>query len=513
MSKSEQPDPEREELVAYLDGELSHAESESVELQMRADQEVRAQLQQYDRVWNALDHLPRATVDDNFARTTIEMATVEARKDIASQTAMLPIRKRNYRLKLMGMAVAATVLGFMALSTILPSENRTLYTNLPVVSQLEAYSEVRDIEFLRKLQQECGDWLIADYGQAVEADAQELAALTTASYRERRSHVQQLAEDERADLADKARRYAGLSPPMRDELNARHAAIAAAPDADELRATMLAHQAWALELREGEQAELRQLDTDARVARIAESQARMKARGEKHLSKGELVALRQVFRTAVDDPEILALRQELIKVLPKVQGIEPGMPREARIKRWVVMQFARSRPHESIGLALMASAGKHDAIRLPELSAYVDAVESKLQVALDESTLEYINTLEQSDRRKRLANWLHDSQKRKRPDTATLEEYFVSGSLPPDVQQKLLAMPKEEMLRSLEERYRQEMMGDTDQGNRNGREFDRRGSDPPRSGRGGELGDRDDRRREGRGPGGPRGDRPLPPGA
>lgn len=509
MNHSKQPDPLHEDLVAYLDGELSDVESESLELQMREDQQTRTQLQQYDRVWNALDHLSKATVDDNFARTTIEMATVEARQDMAAQTAMLPIRKRNYRLKLAGMAVAATLLGFALLSFLLPSENRTLYANLPLISQLEAYSEVRDIEFLRKLNQECGDWLLADYGQAVEPEAAALATLTTASYRERRTYVEQLDEDQRADLADKAQRYAGLSPPMRDELSDRHATLAAAPDADDLRKVMLAHQAWTLELREGEQAELRQLDTDTRVARIAEKHARMKARGEKQLSQAELVALRQAFRAAVDDAEILALREKLIQVLPKVKGFEPGMSREDRIKRWVVMQFTRSRPHESIGLALMASAGKHDAIKLPELAAYVEAVETKLKSALDNSTLEHFNSLELSDRRKLLANWLHDSQKRKRPDTATLEEYFVSGSLPPDVQQKLLSMPKEEMLRSLEERYRQEMMGNTEQGPRGGREFDRRGGESQRNGRG----EGGDRRRDGRGPGGPRGERSPPPGA
>ena len=88
-----------EELTAYLDGELSREESEQLEQRLSEQEHVRSELQRFDRVWNALDQLPQATVGDSFTRTTIEMAAVEAEKDLALQTRQLPIQKRNYRLQ------------------------------------------------------------------------------------------------------------------------------------------------------------------------------------------------------------------------------------------------------------------------------------------------------------------------------------------------------------------------------------------------------------------------------
>lgn len=500
-----------EQLVAYLDGELSASESESIERSIHNDDSVKSELQQYDRVWNALDDLPRATVDDSFARTTIEMATVQARQELAEQTAMLPVRKRNTRTKLAGLVVVATLLGFIAFSAVLPNPNRTLYANLPLISQLDAYLEVQDVEFLRRLNQECGDWLLGDYGEAANADAAMLATLTSANYGERRRHVLQLDEDEAADLADKAKRYSRLSPPMRDEVATREVEITTAPDADTLRKTMLAYYAWAVDLPEGEQAALRQLDTEARVASVVELQRRLSRQDANQLSPAEVAALRKVYKAAAEDAELLRLRQELLDIMPKVEGFTPGMRREERFRIVLVMQFMRSKPRESIGMALLASGGRHDALKRPQFVAYVTAIESYLMDAFDESTTQRLRSMPQHERSRLLAKWLRETRSRKRPDLATLEEYFVSGSLPADEQQKLLSMPRDEMLRSLERRYRREMMGDAglnrlDHLERRGREvdeFDRRGP-PPRPGGPGEGPP------EGRGPRGRRFDRPTP---
>ena len=105
-------DPVREQLVAYLDGELPAEEVRQVEQRLRSDEPFRRQLQGLERAWNALDELPRATVDDNFSKTTIEMAAVEAQREVASLTAAMPVRRRRRRVGLLVSGLLAAAAGF-----------------------------------------------------------------------------------------------------------------------------------------------------------------------------------------------------------------------------------------------------------------------------------------------------------------------------------------------------------------------------------------------------------------
>ena len=89
MSSSDlQPDDARtQELVAYLDGELPDAAARRVEHLLATDDEYRRQLGELDQAWSALDSLPTPTVDDKFARTTIEMVALAAQQDLNHRTA------------------------------------------------------------------------------------------------------------------------------------------------------------------------------------------------------------------------------------------------------------------------------------------------------------------------------------------------------------------------------------------------------------------------------------------
>src|SRR3989304_6239050 len=70
-----------EELVAYLDGELSFEASRRVEQRLATGAAFPRQLNDLDEAWSALDALPSTVVDDDFTRTTIEMVSVAAARD------------------------------------------------------------------------------------------------------------------------------------------------------------------------------------------------------------------------------------------------------------------------------------------------------------------------------------------------------------------------------------------------------------------------------------------------
>ena len=88
MSTSDlQPDDARtEELVAYLDGELPDEAARLVEQRLATDDDYRRQLGELDQAWSALEALPTPTVDDKFARTTIEMVALAAQRDLTQQS-------------------------------------------------------------------------------------------------------------------------------------------------------------------------------------------------------------------------------------------------------------------------------------------------------------------------------------------------------------------------------------------------------------------------------------------
>ena len=115
-----------EDLVAYLDGELSAEESRRVEERLADDAGSRRQLRDLDQAWEALDALPATAVADDFARTTIEMVALDAKKAQGQQVAELVTRQLARRWW-WGLGAAMALLGgFVAARWLLPSADATL---------------------------------------------------------------------------------------------------------------------------------------------------------------------------------------------------------------------------------------------------------------------------------------------------------------------------------------------------------------------------------------------------
>ena len=74
--ESIQNDSVEEELSAYLDGELDAESVRKVERRLARDGSYQLELQRLERAWRLLDDLPRATVDESFTKSTIEMVAV-----------------------------------------------------------------------------------------------------------------------------------------------------------------------------------------------------------------------------------------------------------------------------------------------------------------------------------------------------------------------------------------------------------------------------------------------------
>src|SRR5271155_4554567 len=72
MSKPPRLDDwEREELIAFLDGELKGEEARLIERKLNLDPTVRAEADAYKRTWDLLDYLPRPQASSSFTEKTL----------------------------------------------------------------------------------------------------------------------------------------------------------------------------------------------------------------------------------------------------------------------------------------------------------------------------------------------------------------------------------------------------------------------------------------------------------
>lgn len=143
----------QEELVAYLDGELSADDSDRVERRLGSDPAYRQRLKQLQSAWDLLDQLPRAPVTDTFTQTTVEMVALTAQAEALNAEQRLAQRR-----SLGWFAVAVSVLvacsvGYIAMWRRLDRPNQQLVKDLPVIENVELYRVADSVDFLRSLDQ------------------------------------------------------------------------------------------------------------------------------------------------------------------------------------------------------------------------------------------------------------------------------------------------------------------------------------------------------------------------
>ena len=145
---------ERQELVAYLDGELPEVECLQVEQKLADSPAARREVEALQRTWDLLDHLPKATASHDFATKTL--SRIQAIQTPPSENAnRVPpwVRQAGFALGWVGGAAAAAVVGFAVARFGWPTPTDRLARDLPVVERLYEYRAVSDVDFLRELEQ------------------------------------------------------------------------------------------------------------------------------------------------------------------------------------------------------------------------------------------------------------------------------------------------------------------------------------------------------------------------
>ncbi len=162
MSPNDTPSPDRElssdeatlplqkDLVAYLDGELADDRSREIEATMVEQPAVRSEVDGLQRSFDLLDllDLPKASPDfseKTMSQVVVETPTVRRRPDGDRVWSLL-----NAAAWVVGLAVVGLV-GFRTTNVWVPRESDLLVRDLPVVENLDLYTELGSVEFVEML--------------------------------------------------------------------------------------------------------------------------------------------------------------------------------------------------------------------------------------------------------------------------------------------------------------------------------------------------------------------------
>ena len=142
----------RDDLVAYLDGELPPEKEREIDRVLVDNEVARREVQRLSEVYELLDYLPRPDVSEDFTQST--MATVLSENP--PEEPDNPESKLDVR-PLFKAAAWAFVLGWAGIAAgrfVRPSGANEVLRDLPALERLEELRAVQDREFL--------DWLARD---------------------------------------------------------------------------------------------------------------------------------------------------------------------------------------------------------------------------------------------------------------------------------------------------------------------------------------------------------------
>ena len=144
---------QRAELVAYLDGELDEKTTQQIEQTLAVNAVARHEVDMLSRTLDLLDELPKADASDGFTKRTMTLLTSE---ETQSQLSINRWMESGRRVVIVSAWVAAVclaaMLGFYATNRWMPNDSDLLIQDFEVIDNLDMYSEIEEMEFLRGLQ-------------------------------------------------------------------------------------------------------------------------------------------------------------------------------------------------------------------------------------------------------------------------------------------------------------------------------------------------------------------------
>jgi hypothetical protein len=358
-----------------------------------------------------------------------------AADELQERTVAMPVLRRRRRLSTLLATAAAAALGFLAFRLVWQNPNRGLLADLPVIDNVDVYTQFEDAAFLRSLGRELG----AEFKQlgAVSPDvAVRLARLdAVAPEAERNDWLRQLGDDDRTNLLAKFNRFSELPAAEQESLRRLHGEIAAAQDAPELRRTMLLYQEWLGGLSPAEQFELRSMPPAARVGAIKQRMAEMREDTLLALSKEELQTLTRKLR----DPLEKMMRAKMQELIRKGEIRRPPPNSGRGGGNFVQFQLRRSIIRDLV-----------DERALP------GDIQAAIVAGLPERARPAFEALEPREKIEQFGAWMRQADSFAGEVPQQELERFFAEDLDAQTREALLSLPPGEMQQALRQRYRRQ---------------------------------------------------------
>ena len=154
MAKLARLNPEqRDNLAAYLDGELEETATQEIEQILAVSEVARHEVDMLSRTWDMLNSLPTHKASEEFTQKTVSSMRAAERTGppLASRALKQNIRRGAV------LAIWATILavcgfaGFSATRRWVPNDSDQLLDDYEIISNLDKLQEVGGIEFLQVL--------------------------------------------------------------------------------------------------------------------------------------------------------------------------------------------------------------------------------------------------------------------------------------------------------------------------------------------------------------------------
>ena len=144
---------EREDLIAYLDGELDEEAARAIEAKLALDPAARAEADSLKRTYDLLDFLPKSEPSANFTNKTMSrIAPIQTGARSRMMRGGIP-----WRLVFAGLGWAAALMlaalgGYSGYNRLVPGDAE-LARDLRIIENKRLYELVEDMNFVRELDQ------------------------------------------------------------------------------------------------------------------------------------------------------------------------------------------------------------------------------------------------------------------------------------------------------------------------------------------------------------------------
>jgi anti-sigma factor RsiW len=418
----------REQLVAYLDGELDAENSRRIEDLLANDPQVRAALQGLDRTWELLDELDTPPVREGFTQTTLEMVAVAAAKDAQQIRSDAPRRRRQRRLLVVAGLLWTGLAGFLIARTVLPDPNRELLQDLPLLENLDQYRELDSLDFLRLL---IRNKLFVEEGDAGGSEPADSLA-------QRRDRIKAMSTAQKENLLNRQQQFSKLEPAERQRVRQLHDQLRNDPEAARLREVLTRYYQWLTALPEFRQLQLKEAPPEQRIQQIKKIQQTQAASAASQLDPPDREALRLWIDRYVRQHEARLLEMVPANYRRNVSKVTPEMRH-----RWV--------------LALIYQRWKR--VGAPALAALGSGELASLRAGLSPPTRARLEALPTDKQWQMVAEWIGQvSVKRPSagPRLPNLDEqlaHFFEFHLDDETRDRLMSLPGDEMQQRLRDRF------------------------------------------------------------